>query len=378
MYNLPYVLHGLKVIKLIELKGKYKSFKRHIKKCLNFMHYMIIKLFSKSQVLSSLYYILNPRFGREHQAVLIGKLNYFKNLNKPNGSISLLRRNIHRLEKGLIMQPRRVPFALSYIEETYNTYLMSLRSMSVESNELLWANDVLTEYFKVCDQNFDFAKDFDLTRSLIKEAFEHEDFEPFNPNKTPYLKNKFARSTISYDSYKDLCIQRRSTRWFKSQVPDIELIDRAIECARLSPTACNRLPYKFLVFNKPEEASFVASLAGGTKGFSQQIPCIIVVVGDLSNYFHERDRHLIYIDGSLAAMNFMQAAETLGLSTCPINWSDVERQEANFYKAIPSLGLDERPIMFIAVGFASENCLIPYSSRKEITQLRILNPELVI
>ena len=51
---------------------------------------------------------------------------------------------------------------------------------------------------------------------------------------------------------------------------------------------------------------------------------IIVIVGELDAYEYDRDRHLIYIDGSLAAMTFMLALETLGLSSCPINWSGVE------------------------------------------------------
>jgi hypothetical protein len=58
------------------------------------------------------------------------------------------------------------------------------------------------------------------------------------------------------------------------------------------------------------KASEVAATAMGTAGFSNNIPALIAVVGDLSAYPAERDRHVIYIDGGLATMQLMLAFET--------------------------------------------------------------------
>ena len=88
------------------------------------------------------------------------------------------------------------------------------------------------------------------------------------------------------------------------------------------------------------------------------------MVGDLSAYPGERDRHLIYIDGSLAAMQLMLAFETLGLSTCSINWPDVEAAEQKLEKLL-DLKPYERPIMLLSVGYAQDKGGIPYSQKKD-------------
>ena len=111
-----------------------------------------------------------------------------------------------------------------------------------------------------------------------------------------------------------------------------------------------------------------ASLAMGTVGFAENIPALAVVVGDLSCYQEYRDRHLIYIDASLAAMQFMLALETLGLSTCPINWPDIEVREQKMQKLL-NLPAFQRPVMLIAIGYADPEALIAYSQKKDVEQL---------
>ena len=82
--------------------------------------------FKSKRILASIYYSLFSRtFGREHKAVLAGKIAYEQNLKRIGESSILLRRNIHKLEKGLIMQPRRDIFAEGVIEETIEFYIKS-------------------------------------------------------------------------------------------------------------------------------------------------------------------------------------------------------------------------------------------------------------
>src|SRR5690606_22332573 len=107
----------------------------------------------------------------------------------------------------------------------------------------------------------------------------------------------------------------------------------------------------------------VAKLAMGTSGFVENIQTLIVVVGDLSAYPFERDRHCIYIDASLASMQLMLALETMGLSTCPINWPDIESREMKMQEML-SLPHYLRPVMLIAVGYADKDGGIPYSQKK--------------
>jgi nitroreductase len=89
-----------------------------------------------------------------------------------------------------------------------------------------------------------------------------------------------------------------------------------------------------------------------------------VVVGDLSAYRWERDRHLIYVDSALASMQLMLAAETLGLATCPINWPDVDLAEQKI-KQLIELPAHERIIMLVAIGYGDPEGGIAFSQKKQ-------------
>lgn len=74
------------------------------------------------------------------------------------------------------------------------------------------------------------------------------------------------------------------------------------------------------MINEGKQAKEVTALAAGIAGFPQQLPCVILVIGDMSCYPTEVDKNVIYIASSLASMKLMLAFEILGLSSCPINW----------------------------------------------------------
>jgi nitroreductase len=93
-----------------------------------------------------------------------------------------------------------------------------------------------------------------------------------------------------------------------------------------------------------------------------------VVVGHLDAYFAERDRHLIYIDSSLAVTPFMMACETLGLGTCAINWPDMEDRERAMAERI-GLSQWERPIMLLAIGYADPKMVVPKSVKKPVSEI---------
>ena len=182
-------------------------------------------------------------------------------------------------------------------------------------------------------------------------------------NYVPYIFDNLPNVEIKYDELKKLFIRRRSVRLYKNKVVPINLISKAIDLATLAPSACNRQPYTFYVSDDKNEALEIAKCAGGTPGWAENIPCTIVVVGDLSAYPEEKDRHLIYIDGSLATMQLILAFQTLGLSTCTINWPDIEIAERKLNKLL-NLKPYERPIMLLSVGYAKFNGGIPYSQKK--------------
>jgi len=330
----------------------------------------IASLGSLSRITSVVYHWLAFfNFSREQYAVLYGRKDYYKNLKRERKTHTELRRNIHRLEKGIIMQPRRPVFARDYIEETVEFYERAVEqykvsSTSIDESELQWAQNVLTNYFETVDTS-------DANINKLRKRFEEIAYQPPSEEKIPF-KRGTRKSAVKYDDLLSLAMQRRSVRWFEQKKVPRDLIDKALMVGRQSPSACNRLPYEFRIFDEPEKVKKVAGIPFGAAGYSHNIPTIIVVVGKLESYFSPRDRHVIYIDAALAAMPFMMALETLGLASSVINWPDFEPLERKMQKAI-GLKPDERPIMLIAVGYPDKEGMIPFSQKKSLDVLRSYN-----
>ena len=320
------------------------------------------------QTLSALYFTLaNPRFRREQQAVLAGRLAYERRAAAV--SDPLLRRNIHRLEKGLIMKPRQRVFARDYIGETVAAYERAERSDTADPTECRWAHDVLSQFFSVVEDAPEIARarlQFATTLAFRESATFTESREVDDHSSwAPFLRTEGTRATVDYEAFIGLCRQRRSVRWFTTAAVPNELIEQAIAAAVQAPSACNRQPYFFRFFERHEDASRIADIAMGTTGYAQQIPALIVVLGDLSCFPHERDRHLPYIDGALAAMQLMLALETLGLGSCPINWPDIEHLERRMAEEL-QLPRWIRPIMLLAVGYPDPLGGIAFSAKKPV------------
>jgi nitroreductase len=330
----------------------------------------------KSYFLSSVYYFLfDPAFKRENYAVLAGKVKHIRETRSNNGNYYLLVRNTHRLEKGLLMVPRRAIFAKDYIEETIDSFegICKLHNHDNSNPQLKWFEDVISEYFIHIASNDIYIENLGKRFRLI--VSEHSSIHSDSSTKSiPYRRLAENRSSISFEEYYKLAKQRRSVRWFLKKSVPREIIDKAILAANQSPSACNRQPFEFRIIDDADLLKKVVKYPMGTTGYGHSIPVMVVVVGNLDAYFDERDRHVIYIDASLASMSMMLALETLGLSSCAINWPDIddrERKMANFLNLEPH----QRPIMCMGLGYPDPEGLVAFSEKRNLQQIRKYNFE---
>lgn len=323
----------------------------------------------KSRRLATLYYALfHNGFSREASAVLSGKAKHIEDAKKSKKNYFLLVRNTHRLEKGLLMRPMRKVFAKEYIRETVDSFIGVMSDKEIaDTKQKKWFFDVLDEYFSQVGS--DVKIDKEKQRFL---SFKQNLGQQLLKSSIPYNRDPKDFADISYEEFFKLNRQRRSVRWFlDKEVPRV-LIDNAILAAIQAPSACNRQPFEYRIFDDPELVKEAVELPMGTRGYAHSIKVFIVVVGNLDAYFDERDRHLIYIDASLANMSLMLALETLGLASCPINWPDIEERElkmADFLKLEPY----QRPIMCIGVGYPDTEGQVAFSEKRDLNLIRKYN-----
>lgn len=310
----------------------------------------------KYEVLEPLqYWLISRRFKDEKRAVFEG---IKRHLDKEYGGIiGTLRRNVHRIEKGLITRPEKPVYAESYIEETVNHLKTYLKKNNQEPSTVVWAFSVLDKYFEKVRN----------TEIIQRARSSYLDIE--SGKKVvyvgPYRAEERTPLTVSYDDFLKLNERRRSVRYYLDKPVPHELIKKAMSAALLSPSACNRQPFVFNVIDDPDLLKRAVELPIGIGTFAFNIKMLIFVIGDLSYYFDERDKHLIYIDSSLAAMNFVLSLETLGLSSCIINWADLKERNYQLKKLL-RLKNFERCIMAISVGYADPNGGISASLKKDV------------
>ncbi|MBS1691336.1 MAG: nitroreductase family protein [Actinobacteria bacterium] len=303
--------------------------------------------------------------GRERRYVRRGIRAYEHSVGS-GSDVYLLRRNVHRIEKGLTMRPVRQQFAGGYIGETVDAFhhAVTTGALTAEHPEFNWMYSVLASYFEATAASDHPA----ITRSRQTFGDALATGDPGNPTSGPHLAFPLV-PTVKIDDLEALASGRRSVRWFTSQSVSRELVDRAVEIAAESPTACNRQPYRFEIFDDPASTSKVAAIPMGTDGYEHQIPGLIVIIGNLAAFFDRRDRHLIYIDGCLAAMGLIYGLEAQGVNSCCINWPDLPDRDAEMRKL---LGLKpyERVVMLVAYGYADPDALVPYSAKRLVNEIR--------
>ena len=335
--------------------------KNLVKKVFLIIDITFIKVLSSTRISSSLYYFLfSTKFRREHQSVLKARIKYYADGNE---SSALLRRNIHRLEKGLSMVPLREIFAQDYIQQTVEAFCESEINQKNE-NTLKWCFDVLKQYFEKSKPNILNKKlNIAFQESKIFLYFEDQGDEP----KHPFIYGLRSTDT-SYEQFLSLVKSRHSVRWYEDRIVDKNIVDKCIYAASGAPSACNRQPFKYIILQDKNKVHQIANLAMGTGGFASNLTNLVVVTGDLSAYPFERDRHVIYIDASLSSMLLMLAFKSNGIDSCPINWPDIELRERKINDAL-NLPIHQRVIMLIAFGYGKKHVLIPYSEKKSKLEL---------
>jgi hypothetical protein len=146
----------------------------------------IFVFFKSNGFLASVYYaFFNTRFYREHKAVLCGRFEYLNSLHDVGMSSALLRRNTHRLEKGLVMRPRRPVFAEDYILETVQCYVHAIKGGKLYADEKRWAESVLSMYFNEVEDTRVIKKAREMFNKATSEQSVASSFVPYAHNTLP-------------------------------------------------------------------------------------------------------------------------------------------------------------------------------------------------
>ena len=165
-------------------------------------------------------------------------------------------------------------------------------------------------------------------------------------------------------SFSELAENRQSCRKYNpTKSVEDEKINRILQTANLSPSACNGQPYKITVVKGEKVKEIAKATTGmGINGFTSEVPVMLVISED--NYvksaaigakLKNNDYRSIDI-GILSAFITLQATE-LGLGTCILGWFDDKKIRA-------ICNLDQPVRLVITLGYAAEEYSIRPKKRK--------------
>jgi len=129
----------------------------------------------------------------------------------------------------------------------------------------------------------------------------------------------------------ELIISRQSDRKYSDTPIEQDKLERIIEAGRMSPSACNAQPWKFVVVNDPSLVLKVADAASakliGMNSFVAQAPVIVVIVREKPNMSSKvgatiKDKDYSLFDIGIATENICLQAKAEGIGSCIIGWFD--------------------------------------------------------
>ena len=168
-------------------------------------------------------------------------------------------------------------------------------------------------------------------------------------------------STTSNNSevFQWLINNRQSVRGYKPDMVEKEKLDRILEAGRLSPSACNAQPWKFIVVDDPELKNKVADATSnrviGINHFTKQAPVHIVIVMEPANFNSNfgsimKDKNLPLIDIGIAAAQISIQATAEGLGTCILGWFN-----ETSVKKLLNIPKGKRVILIITLGYSADD-----------------------
>jgi nitroreductase len=149
---------------------------------------------------------------------------------------------------------------------------------------------------------------------------------------------------------------RQSDRKYSDKPVEKEKLNRILEAGRMSPSACNAQPWKFIVVTEPSLLINIAEAASakllGMNSFVNQAPVQIIVVREKPNFSSKvgatiKNKDYSLIDIGITSENICLQAEAEGLGSCMIGWFDEKA-----VKKILSIPPSKRVELIITIGYS--------------------------
>ena len=263
----------------------------------------------------------------------------------------------HVLEKGLAFPEPKRPYGHDLAQFICES-MTNPRRKPCESVAAI-ARGVLAEYQKHHDVlNHDLGPLANAITSIVAAG----------PNAAagtqPLSRDAFCTPGKDFDT---LTQMRKSIREFEGP-PSREQIERAVDIASRSPSACNRQGWRVYWTLDPERCRRIAELHTGSRGFGDRVPSWIAMAVDIAGFQGPKERWAAYVDGGMFAMTLLLSLTDAGVASCALNWSTEPSRDRQLHNLL-DIPHSEVVIMLIAAGTPPDGCDVPISARRPVSEI---------
>lgn len=262
-----------------------------------------------------------------------------------------LTKQYHTIEKGIALPKPRLGFGEEKIKDLILKTTLYITNFG-EDNLTRNIASVLNEYLIYHKIN-NFESDFLVNIQGFISNLEIE-------KKSGGVK-EFELSNITPDIFETFMKSRTSVRNFKNIEVENSIIIKAVEIAKYVPSVCNRQGWKVHIY-KGEQKDKLLMLQNGNVGFRESIKNIAIITGDI-RYFSSNERNQIGIDSGIFSLSFIQSLYSLGIASCALNTCVSVKTERKM-KRLGSIPNNEKLIMYLALGYPKDNCMVAKSQRR--------------
>lgn len=165
------------------------------------------------------------------------------------------------------------------------------------------------------------------------------------------------------------CESRFSCRKYTAEDVGNGLIEQCLECARLSPSALNKQPWKFYVTRGDLKAKIAKETQlFGANAFTDEAPVLVAVTTKprIADKLADKIKHQDFssIDLGIAVQSFCLKATELGLGTCIIGWVNTKNVDK-----ILGTAAGESTKLVISLGYPA--CEQPPRRRKAMEEIAV-------
>lgn len=273
---------------------------------------------------------------------------------------------VHSLEKGLSRVDMRVFGQSKVIELVRLLRLAKVDALSSEFGGPRMGLSVLSAWLERHDSLGWELAEADVVRSLLEERSGSSTGSAVPSG----VRNVQFRGVGGWESVPldDLMRSRHSARRYSNEPVSSHLIEKCVQLAMTTPTACNRQMVRLHVIHDREARRMLYDVLHGTGGVDFETANLGVITYDAASLTFYGERNQGYLNAGLFAMSLVLALHWQGVGACLLQFGNRYVEERRVARAL-GISPSERIAVALAFGNYLDEDSVPASARRSVREV---------